>query len=87
MGLRKFLVRFAILHHAKSMHPEPEELDEVITEIRAVKRAISERHGNDIDRLLQTLTAQEQPAGRREDFDEFLAAVPEREVEGTDRLE
>lgn len=69
------------------MHPEPEELDEVITEIRAVKRAISERHGNDIDRLLQTLTAQEQPAGRREDFDEFLAAVPEREVEGTDRLE
>jgi DNA-binding FrmR family transcriptional regulator len=69
------------------MHPEPEEHDEVITEIRAVKRAISERHDNDVDRLLQTLTAQEQPAGRREDFDEFLAAVPEREVEGTDRLE
>lgn len=69
------------------MHPEPEELDKVITEIRAVKRAISERHDNDVDRLLQTLTAQEQPAGRREDFDEFLAAVPEREVEETDRLE
>jgi hypothetical protein len=29
----------------------------------------------------------EAAAGRREDFDEFLAAVPERDVEETDRLE
>ena len=37
----------------------PKVVDEVITEVRAVKRAISERYGNDIDRLLQALTAQE----------------------------
>jgi hypothetical protein len=69
------------------MLPEPEDLDEVITEVRAVKRAISERYGNDIDRLLQALAAQEKSACRREDFDDFLSAVPEREVEETDRLE
>ena len=65
----------------------PKVVDEVITEVRAVKRAISERYGNDIDRLLQALTAQEQAAGCREDFDDFLATVPKREEEETDRLE
>lgn len=37
----------------------PKVIDEVITEVRAIKRAISERHGNDIDRLLAALIAQE----------------------------
>ena len=65
----------------------PKVVDEVITEVRAVQRAISERYGNDIDRLLQALTAQEKAAGCREDFDDFLATVPKREEEETDRLE
>ena len=39
-------------------------VDEVITEVRAIKRDISERHGNDIDRLLASLIAQEQAAGK-----------------------
>lgn len=34
-------------------------IDEVITEVRAIKRTISERYGNDIDRLLDALIAQE----------------------------
>jgi hypothetical protein len=38
-------------------------VDEVITEVRAIKRGISERHGNDIDRLLASLISQEQAAG------------------------
>jgi hypothetical protein len=38
-------------------------IDEVIAEVRAVKRAISERHGNDIDRLLEALKLQEQAEG------------------------
>lgn len=38
-------------------------IDEVITEVRAIKRAISERHGNDIDRLLASLISQEHAAG------------------------
>jgi len=37
--------------------------DEVITEVRAIKRAISQRHSNDIDRLLASLMAQERDAG------------------------
>ncbi len=37
----------------------PKVIDEVITEVRAIKRTISERHGNDIDRLLDALIAQE----------------------------
>ncbi len=41
----------------------PKVIDEVITEVRAIKRAISERHGNDIDRLLASLIAQERAAG------------------------
>jgi hypothetical protein len=38
-------------------------LDEVMTEVRAIKRGISERHGNDIDRLLASLISQERAAG------------------------
>ena len=34
-------------------------VDEVIAEVRAIKRGISERHGNDIDRLLASLISQE----------------------------
>ena len=41
----------------------PKVIDEVITEVRAIKRAISERHGNDIDRLLAALISQERAAG------------------------
>ncbi len=40
----------------------PKVIDEVITEVRAIKRTISERHGNDIDRLLDALIAQERSA-------------------------
>ena len=38
-------------------------IDEVITEVRAIKRAISQRHGNDIDRLLASLMSQERVSG------------------------
>ena len=37
--------------------------DEVITEVRAIKRGISERHGNEIDRLLASLISQERTVG------------------------
>jgi len=40
----------------------PKVVDEVITEVRAIKRAISDRHGNDINRLLDALIAQERSA-------------------------
>jgi hypothetical protein len=36
-------------------------VDEVITEVRAIKRGISERHGNDIDRLLSSLILRNEP--------------------------
>lgn len=45
-----------------SDHPT-KVVDEVITEVRAIKRGISERHGNDIDRLLASLISQESAAG------------------------
>jgi hypothetical protein len=45
-----------------SDHPT-KVVDEVITEVRAIKRGISERHGNDIDRLLASLIAQERTYG------------------------
>jgi len=45
-----------------SDHPT-KVVDEVITEVRAIKRGISERHGNDIDRLLASLVAQERTSG------------------------
>ena len=38
-------------------------VDEVILEVRSIKRGISERHGNDIDRLLSSLIAQEIESG------------------------
>jgi len=38
-------------------------VDEVILEVRSIKRAISERHGNDIDRLLSSLISQELDGG------------------------
>lgn len=41
----------------------PKESDEVITEVRAIKRTISERHDNNIDRLLESLIAQEIATG------------------------
>jgi hypothetical protein len=41
-------------------------IDEVIIEVRAIKSAISQRHGNDIDRLLASLMAQEREAGIRQ---------------------
>ena len=42
---------------------QPKIIDEVITEVRAIKRAISERYGNDIDRLLDALIFQERNTG------------------------
>jgi len=45
-----------------SDHPE-KVVDEVITEVRAIKRDIAERHGNDIDRLLTPLISQERASG------------------------
>ncbi len=41
----------------------PRVIDESITEIRAIKRLISERHGNDIDRLIDALMLQERSTG------------------------
>jgi hypothetical protein len=38
---------------------QPKVIDEVITEVRSIKRSISERYGNDINRLLDALIAQE----------------------------
>jgi hypothetical protein len=45
-----------------SEHPT-KIVDEVIAEVRAIKRGISERHGNDIDRLLASLISQERASG------------------------
>ena len=39
----------------------PKVIDEVITEVRTIKRAISDRHGNDID--LDVLITQERESG------------------------
>jgi hypothetical protein len=41
----------------------PKVIDAVISEVRAIKRGIAERYGNDIDRLLDALIAQERTAG------------------------
>lgn len=43
----------------------PKIVDEVIVEVRAIKREISERHGNDINRLLESLISQERASGIR----------------------
>ena len=45
-----------------SDHPT-KVVDEVIIEVRAIERCISERHGNDIDRLIASLISQEYAAG------------------------
>lgn len=58
----------------------PRMLDEVITEVRSIKRAISERHGNDVGRLLDALIEQERAAGigkAEEDAGGQPAAKPE----------
>ena len=47
----------------KAVDNPPKVIDEVITEVRTIKRAISDRHGNDIDRLLDALMAQERASG------------------------
>ncbi|MBL9160257.1 MAG: hypothetical protein JNJ70_22435 [Verrucomicrobiales bacterium] len=44
----------------------PKVIDEVMAEVRAIKRAISERHGNNIDHLLDSLIAQELSRGSGE---------------------
>jgi len=44
----------------------PKVIDEVISEVRAIKRGISERHGNDINRLLESLISQERASGMEE---------------------
>ena len=49
-------------------------VDEVMTEVRAIKRGISERHGNDIDRLLASLVSQERASG-----------ITKAEQDGTDQ--
>lgn len=41
----------------------PKVIDAVSSEVRAIKRGIAERYGNDIDRLLDALIAQERTAG------------------------
>jgi hypothetical protein len=42
----------------------PRVIDEVITEVRSIKRAIAEMYGNDIDRLLDALIRQESADGK-----------------------
>jgi hypothetical protein len=41
-------------------------VDEVILEVRSIKRGISERHGHDIERLLSSLISQEIESGTAE---------------------
>ena len=66
---------------------------------QAIKK-LAKREGCSVNQFLASAAAEkmsalltldylraEAAAGRREDFDEFLAAVPERDVEETDRLE
>lgn len=56
----------------------PKVIDEVMSEVRAIKRGISERHGNDIDRLLNALIAQEQAEGvvKADESDTHSESVP-----------
>ncbi len=63
----------------------PKVIDEVISEVRAIKRSISERHGNDIDRLLKSLMLQERSAGiGQEEQASNGQAAPESDTEGSD---
>lgn len=41
----------------------PKVIDEVMIEVRSIKRVISERHGDDIDCLLDALISQERASG------------------------
>ncbi len=52
----------------------PKVIDEVITEVRAIKRAISERHGNDIDRLLAALISKSAPPESRQNKSRMATA-------------
>ena len=66
----------------------PKVIDEVIVEVRAIKRGIAERHGNDIDRLLDALIAQERSAGigkPEQDSTGQAAARPELKSKGGDK--
>ena len=50
------------MNHSTGIHTR-EVTDKVVGEVRAIKRAISDRHGNDVDRLLASLMAQERSSG------------------------
>ena len=66
----------------------PKVIDEVITEVRAIKRSISERHHNDIDQLLDALMIQERTSGiiAAEQFGtEQPATRSQSESEGSDK--
>ncbi len=69
-----------------SDHPT-KVVDEVMTEVRAIKRGISERHGNDINRLVASLIAQEHASGspKAEGGAEQAAAGSESDSEGDDK--
>lgn len=54
----------------------PKRPDKVIAEVRTIKRAISERHGNDTDRLLASLMAQERASGIGQSDQATKAPVP-----------
>lgn len=58
----------------------PKVVDEVISEVRAIKRTISGSYGNDIDRLLDALIHQERTAGIGQA--EQATARPEEKSEG-----
>ena len=67
-----------------SDHPK-KVVDEVIAEVRAIKRGISERHGNDIDRLLASLISQERASETtkaEQDGADQPATAPESKPEG-----
>ncbi len=68
----------------------PKVIDEVITEVRAIKRSISERHHNDIDQLLDALMIQERSSGiiaAEQVVTEQPATRPESKSEGSDKPE
>jgi hypothetical protein len=68
----------------------PKLIDEVITEVRAIKRSISERYGNDIDRLLDALMIQERCTriGEAEQVGNGQSATsPESKLEGSDKTQ
>jgi hypothetical protein len=58
----------------------PNVVDEVISEIRAIERTISESYGNAIDRLLDALIRRERTAGIGQA--EHATTRPEAKSEG-----